>query len=74
VVKLQSWGFRFGMNDPDFAVCKVAQQGLEVSSRYLSCPDDLSMVDIRIVVDPFLMLIVFGRIFNNDQMMAGQIV
>ena len=57
---------------PYMAVGEVAQQFLIGFRAHVTSPDDLGVVDIGPVVDPFLAGYVARAVVDEDEVLAGQ--
>src|ERR1035441_3739861 len=61
-----------GFDEPNGAVVKVAEELLIVRGAHFASPDDLGVVDIRAVVDPFSIGVMPGRIADDGELAAGK--
>src|ERR1039458_521907 len=61
-----------GFDEPNGAVVKVAEELLIVRGAHFASPDDLGVVDIGAVVDPFFDDVMLGGIADDDELAPGK--
>src|ERR1017187_3150446 len=75
-LRLDVWGearrLLVGFDEPNGAVVKVAEELLIVRGAHFASPDDLGVVDIRAVVDPFSIGVMLGGIADDDEFAPGK--
>jgi hypothetical protein len=57
---------------PYIAISKIRKKGTDVQAWNLAGPDSFGLVDIRIVIDIFLVNLVFTGILDEDKMFTGK--
>ena len=58
-------------HDPDVPIVKIIEQRLEWYARDFAGPDQLRVIDIGDIVDPFIESIMIGGVMNDHQLVAG---
>src|ERR1017187_8415290 len=75
-LKRDVWGeprrLLVGFDEPNGAVVKITKELLIVRRAHFASPDDLGIVDIGAVVDPFSDYVMRRRIAHDDELAAGQ--
>src|SRR5262249_741776 len=71
-IGLESKRVNIRLNDPDFAIAIVVDQFAVVVLHVLG-PHDLGAVDIRIVVDPFLMQAMRTGVVDDHEVLSGSV-
>ena len=61
-----------GFDEPNLAAAKIIEQRVQAYSGDFPRPNDLGVIDVRAVINPFPIDIVLRPIAHDDEMPAGQ--